>query len=184
MMQQRLKAKLMVARWGREEVPGAGWVSNVSKAPWKREKKAEPSLAGLLGRETAGRTLQSWGEHSVGLARTGNEIFVFSFSLESAEKSIFMTRVTSGLASHGSQSFPPEHTQGHKQGCIFVPPVLRFGLSCCPHTGSILSVSFSRFVLNQITESLCRPRTSSVLHFLMCLASDSPRHSETLLQIC
>lgn len=79
----------------------------------------------------------------MGLAQSGNEIFVLPFPLDSAEKSIFMTRITSGLVSHGSHSFPPKHKQGHKQGCIFVPPVLRSGLSCCPPTGSILSVNLS-----------------------------------------
>lgn len=52
MMQQRLKAKLMVVRWGSEAEPGAGRVSSESKAPWKRGRRQSPAL---------GSTLQSWG---------------------------------------------------------------------------------------------------------------------------
>lgn len=47
MMQQRLKAKLMVARWGSEAVPGAGW----RWAMW----------ATLRGNEAAGRALRGRG---------------------------------------------------------------------------------------------------------------------------
>lgn len=121
MMQQRLKAKLMVVRWGREAVPGAGWVSSVSRAPWKRGRRQSPPWQGCwAGRQWEGPCKA--GGPSVGLAQSGNKIFVLPFPLDSAEKSVFMTRVTSGLASHGSHNFPPEHRQGHKQGCIFVPP--------------------------------------------------------------
>lgn len=173
MMQQRLKAKLMVVRWGSEAVPGAGWVSNVSKAPWKG--KALPGRA--AGQGDMGRTLRSWGAQC-GSGMEWKWIFFFCsfFSLDSAENSSFMTKVTSGLASHGSQSFPPEHRQGHKHGCIFVPPVLRSALSCCPPAGSQRGILSAEFIPsysqpdNWAPGSLYWPPTSSALPFFMHLA--------------
>lgn len=99
MMQQRLKAKLMVARWG-------------ASSAWGRLGEAK-----FCGKGAEGRALQIWG-HSVGLARSGNEIFVPPFPLDAAEKSIFINRGTSAL-------LPMALTvslkaQGHKHGCDFV----------------------------------------------------------------
>lgn len=52
MMQQRLKAKLMVARWGSEAVPGAEQREQHCK---EMRLKAEPLVAGAAGKEAAGR---------------------------------------------------------------------------------------------------------------------------------
>lgn len=146
MMQQRLKAKLMVVRWGSEAVPGAGWVSNVSKAPWKRGRRQSPPWQGWwAGRQWAGPCKA--GGHRVGLAGSGSEMSVLPFPLDPAEKSVFMIRVIWGLASHGSHSFPPELLKGHKHCCIFVLSVLRSGLSCCPPTGSYGSILRGEFIL-------------------------------------
>lgn len=149
MMQQRLEAKLMVVRWGSEAVPGAGLVSNVSKAPWKKaEGRAPPGRGGGQGGSGQWAGPCKTGGHSVDLAGSGSEMFVLPFPLDPAEKSICMTRVTSGLASHGSHSFLPEHAQGHKHSCIFVPPVPRSGLSCCPSTGVHRGFLDGEFILS------------------------------------
>lgn len=54
----------------------------------------------------------------MGLARSGNEIFVPPFPLDAAEKSIFINRGTSALLPMGLTV--SLKAQGHKHGCDFV----------------------------------------------------------------
>lgn len=169
MVQQRLKAKLMVARWGSEQCLGQ---AGGSKILWKRGRRQSPAK---LGAQCGAGTEWKWN-------------FCAPFSSRCCRKVHFYKQGHLSLASHGSHSFPESTgTQTRLWFC------LRSGLSCCPSMGASSVVNLSWVILNQITElleSLYRPTASSVLPLFHALGqelpgcSESPQHGETLWQAC
>lgn len=109
MMQQRLKAKLMVARWGSEAVPGAGWRWAMWAMLRGNEAEGRALRAGAVGKEAAGQDPCKAGGDSAGLGGSRDEscstttfqmslcaTFVLPFSLTTAEKWTFDDRVHLG----------------------------------------------------------------------------------------